>query len=206
MASRLGPAKPRGNTWNGAGAWLIFSAVSAGELLAHVLHHLPLPRHHLQRLSDILAELGKSGRTAAGACCRTRHEHALARQMRRERLACRLAAPEGAHLRALATRCCGLLGRDLVLGGRRFQLLERKLHLVEQTRLALVARSKQIALELLDRQSHLRDQGLRARCFGTRLRKLRVALQQQALERIDVVGQRIIRIHRAGWNHKLRVL
>ena len=25
MASRLGPAKPRGSTWNGAGAWLIFS-------------------------------------------------------------------------------------------------------------------------------------------------------------------------------------
>jgi hypothetical protein len=25
MASKLGPAKPRGSTWNGAGAWLIFS-------------------------------------------------------------------------------------------------------------------------------------------------------------------------------------
>jgi hypothetical protein len=36
------------------------------------------------------------------------------------------------------------------------------LHLVEQARLALVARSKKIALELLDRQPHLRDQGLQA--------------------------------------------
>jgi hypothetical protein len=25
MASRLGPAHPRGITWNGAGVWLIFS-------------------------------------------------------------------------------------------------------------------------------------------------------------------------------------
>src|SRR4051794_38722017 len=25
MARRLGPAKPRGSTWNGAGDWLIFS-------------------------------------------------------------------------------------------------------------------------------------------------------------------------------------
>ena len=42
-------------------------AVPAGELLAHVLHHLSLPRHHLQRLGDILAELGESVRAAAGA-------------------------------------------------------------------------------------------------------------------------------------------
>jgi hypothetical protein len=34
-------------------------AVAAGELLAHVLHDLPLPRYHLQRLGDVLAELGK---------------------------------------------------------------------------------------------------------------------------------------------------
>lgn len=31
---------------------------TTGELLAHILHHLPLPRHHLQRLGHVLAELG----------------------------------------------------------------------------------------------------------------------------------------------------
>jgi hypothetical protein len=44
-------------------------AAAAGELLAHVLDHLPLPRNHLQRLGDILAELVQ-GAAAAGAGCR----------------------------------------------------------------------------------------------------------------------------------------
>ena len=34
-------------------------AVPAGELLPHVLHDLPLPRDHLQRLGHILAQLGE---------------------------------------------------------------------------------------------------------------------------------------------------
>src|SRR5262249_15454217 len=42
-------------------------ASTAGELLANVLHHLPLPRHHLQRLGHALAKLGKLRRAAAGA-------------------------------------------------------------------------------------------------------------------------------------------
>src|SRR5713226_623968 len=32
-------------------------AVAAGELLADMLDHLPLPRDHLQRLGDVLAQL-----------------------------------------------------------------------------------------------------------------------------------------------------
>ena len=39
----------------------------AGELLPNVLDHLPLARHDLQRLGDILAELGEAGRSAAQA-------------------------------------------------------------------------------------------------------------------------------------------
>src|SRR5262249_59048709 len=41
---------------------------------------------------------------------------------------------EGANLRGLAAR--GLLGRNLVLGRRRFELLELKLHLVDEPRLS----------------------------------------------------------------------
>jgi hypothetical protein len=48
-------------------------------------------------------------------------------------------------LRVKARTCvrrsfCGLLGHKLVFGGRHFQFFEFKVHLVEQTRLALVAR------------------------------------------------------------------
>src|SRR5437762_1786205 len=37
---------------------------ATGELLAHCLDHLPLPGHHLQRLGDVLAQLGELAATA----------------------------------------------------------------------------------------------------------------------------------------------
>ena len=42
-------------------------AGAAGELLPHVLDHLPGTRHQLQRLGDVLAELGQASRATAGA-------------------------------------------------------------------------------------------------------------------------------------------
>ena len=53
-------------------------AAAAGELLAHGLHDFPLPRHHLQRLGHVLAELGELA-AAARAGGRRRDHHALAR-------------------------------------------------------------------------------------------------------------------------------
>src|SRR5947209_7299563 len=114
--------------------------------------------------------------------------------MRREWLARRPPAREGAHL----CGCSSLLGGNLILGRRCFQLLELKLHLVDQSRLALVARAKQVALELLDGQPHIGNQGIRARSFGACLRKLGVPRQQQLLQRLDIVRQRIICAHRAN--------
>ena len=62
-------------------------AVPAGELLAHGLDHLPAARDHLERLGDVLAELDDPPRAAGLAAGRRRHDHALARQVRREGLA-----------------------------------------------------------------------------------------------------------------------
>jgi len=177
-------------------------AVSAGELLAYDLYHLPLPWHRLEPLGHVLAELGEPARAAAGARRRAGHHHALARQMRRERLARGLPASERANRRG----CRRLLGRKLVLAVRGFQLLELELHLVEQARFALIARSEQAALELLDDQLLMGDQGLRARCLGARLRKLGLARLQQPLQHLDVIGERISRAHRAKWNHKMQLL
>jgi len=95
----------------------------AGELLAHILHDLPLPRHHLQRLGDILTELGQSGRPAAGAGGRPGHDHPLARQMRRQRLAGGLLAGVAANN--------GRLGSDFILGRRLLQLFQLELHLLK---------------------------------------------------------------------------
>src|SRR5260221_6865116 len=56
-------------------------AVAAGELLADMLDHLPLPRDHLQRLGDVLAQLAQPRPAAALAGGRPRLDHPLARPM-----------------------------------------------------------------------------------------------------------------------------
>src|ERR1700712_698940 len=55
----------------------------AAEPLAHGLDHLPLPRHHLQGLGDVLAKLGQRA-AAARTNNRSGNDYALARQMRRQ--------------------------------------------------------------------------------------------------------------------------
>ena len=115
----------------------------AGELLAHVLDHLPLPRHHLQRLGDVLAELGEPAEPQQGQAVGPG-------TITRSRGRCAGNGLRAGFLRVKARtascrRCGRLLGRELVLGRRSFQLLELKLHLVEQTRLALAARRRTIS-------------------------------------------------------------
>src|SRR5215831_7008767 len=101
-------------------------AVAAAELLADVLDHLPLPRDHLDRLADVLAELAQPGAAAARALRRRRLDHPLARQVRRKGLARRALAAEGCNLGGLGD---SPLGGELVLAGRTLELLERQLHL-----------------------------------------------------------------------------
>ena len=132
-------------------------ATPAGELLAHRLDDLPLTRDHLQRLGHVLADLRQLVRTAAPAGCRRRNHLPLARNMRRERLAGRLAAGEPLDLRGLRRR---LLGRQLVLGRARLELVELQFQLVEKTLLALRALPEELAPELLDGQLQKGDLGL----------------------------------------------
>ena len=104
----------------------------AGELLAHRLDHLPLARHRLQRLGDILADLGQPVGAAAGAGLRRRDHDALARQVGRERLAALFAACERTHRRS--RRLFGPKGR---LARRRLRFLQLQLELIEQAAAAL---------------------------------------------------------------------
>lgn len=95
-------------------------AVAAGELLPHMLAHLPLPRHHLQRLGDILAQLAQLIPAAAVASGRRRLDHAFARQMLGK-----LARRSFAHIRRhLGGPGRGLFGGDLVFGRRALELLK----------------------------------------------------------------------------------
>ncbi len=62
-------------------------AIAAGELLPHVLDHLPAAGNDLERLGDVLTQLTKPRAATAQAGGRRWLDHALARQMLGERLA-----------------------------------------------------------------------------------------------------------------------
>ena len=117
-------------------------ATPARELLPHRLDHLPLPRNHLQRLGDVLAEPGQLRRPAAGTTLRRGDHHALAGQMIGKQFARRPLALERFDRLGPARR---ILGRQLVLGCCRFQIFELKLHLIQKPRLALRARPIEFA-------------------------------------------------------------
>jgi hypothetical protein len=72
-------------------------AGSARVLLAHVLDHLPLAGHQLQRLGHVLAELVQRAATAWTGL-RHRIDDPLARQVLGQRAACWLAPLERLHL------------------------------------------------------------------------------------------------------------
>ena len=122
-------------------------AAPAGELLAHMLDHLPLARHQLQRLGHVLAELVQ--RAAAARAGRGRRiDHALARQMLGQRPARRL-APRRRPARPALVRL-GDLRRRLGLGLRPPPARQLQLELVEQ-RAALRRLAEPLVPQLGDR-------------------------------------------------------
>ena len=89
-------------------------AVAAGELLPDMLDHLPLPRDHLQRLGDVLAQLAQPRAAAARASGRRRLDHPLARQMLGEGLARRALAGEGRrHWWSWPTACSAAISSSV---------------------------------------------------------------------------------------------
>src|SRR5690606_25596852 len=85
-------------------------------------------------------------------------DDALARQVLRERFARWSLALERADRLCLGSRP---LGSEFVLNSISFQILELKLHLLEQPGLALRAAAVELAPELLDLQLQPRNQRLR---------------------------------------------
>ena len=172
-------------------------AGAAGELLAHVLDHLPLARDQLQRLGHVLAQLVQ-GAAAARAGRRRRIDDALARQMLGQRPARRLAPLEGLHLdlrlAAAAVAICAAASRLrcilLQLGKLQLELLEHGA--------AFRGLAEPLVPQLGDRELHLLD--LSSRCTHFRLGVARHCLAHQRaalrgkhhrLQRRDVVGKRI---------------
>ena len=114
------PARPRAIGWNGAGGWVMVSQARQENFSRTVWITFHCRGMHLQRLGDRLAQLGELA-AAARAGGRRREDHALARQMRRQRRAHRLAPGEAVD-RSRRLACAAVGGRVLRRGG--FQLLE----------------------------------------------------------------------------------
>jgi hypothetical protein len=172
-------------------------AGSARVLLAHVLDHLPLARDQLQCLGYVLAELVQ-GTAAAQARCRRRIDHALARQMLRERSARRLEPLERLHLDVCARR---RVGRDLRPGFRLrcilFHVGKPQFELLEHGA-TFRGLAEPLMPELGDRELHLFDHqfpgthfrlGVARHCLGFQTRRLRG--NHHRLQGRDVIGKRI---------------
>ena len=153
-------------------------ARAAAELLPHMLGHEPLPRHHIERLGYILADLGKLAAATTGAARWRRVHDPPTRQIGGKVASRRLAPREALHLDACRL-CLGL-----VLSRCRGQLLKLQLQLIDEPLAALGARTELLALHLRDHQLQVLDQSLRAHQLGARL-------DQRRLQRISVVGNMI---------------
>ena len=137
MASRFGPAQPRGVTWNGAGGSLILSQSR------HVIFSRTcwITFHWRGITSSVSVTVSPSLRRrvppqqsqVAGAGMTTRSRAKCSGNGWRDG---RLRV-NGRNRRRLGG---GALGGDLVLGGGGLQLFELQLHLVEKARRALRAR------------------------------------------------------------------
>lgn len=108
-----------------------------------------------QGLGHIVAQLRQLGRSATGAARRRGNDDPLAFDILGERLADQPPAREGPNRLRLLGR---FLGRQLVLGCRRFRLHQLQLKLIGQPLLALRALAVKLAPQLLDLQLQMSDQ------------------------------------------------
>ena len=167
--------------------------VAAAELLADVLDDLPAPWDDLERLGDVLAQLGQSRAATACAGCGPGYDHPLTWQIIGEWLPGRPLAAECGD-----SGCLGYfpLSLEFVLCGRGLQLLELQFQLIDQTARTFRARAVDLALELLDLQLLPCDQrfgigllgacdgGLGLGCIGARTLR-----DERRFKHRDIVGQ-----------------
>jgi hypothetical protein len=104
----------------------------AGELLAHMLDHLPLARNELQRLGHVLADLTQCRAAAARAGQGRWIDDPIAGQMVRQWSACWPPPFERRHGNPLACRRGGHLARGVRLRRIRLQIGELQLELIKQ--------------------------------------------------------------------------
>lgn len=129
--ARAGKAARDGVEWRGRLRDRL--ARPATELLPHMLGHEPLPGDDVERLGDVLADLGELVPAAARTRRRRRVNNPPARQIGREVAPRPLASREALHVDARR------LGLGRILAGGRSQFLELQFQLINKP---LAARSE----------------------------------------------------------------
>jgi hypothetical protein len=127
-------------------------ARAAGELLPHMLDHLPLPRNEFQRLGHVLAKFAQRP-AAARAGRQPRINDALAWQVVRQWAARRLAAGKATNL----DRSPRHSSRDLALGRGFFQIGKLQLELIDQPDRAFRRRAEPLMAQPGDSELQLLD-------------------------------------------------
>src|SRR5438477_4489156 len=144
-------------TWNGAGAWLIFSQsrqVNFSRTCWITFHCRGITSSVSVTSSPNFTQPRAAAAQAGG---RSRLDHPLARLMLGEGLACRALAGKRHHIRGLGH---GALGGDLVLARRTLEFFERQLDLIEQPHRAFRALPVERARQLRDLQLLMGNHGL----------------------------------------------
>ena len=194
MGKQPRPGAPTRNRMRGRRRLGDGLAGPAGELLPHVLDHLPLARHDLQRLGHVLADLAQ-GAAAARTGRRRRIDNPLTRQVVGKRPARWLAPFKALDLdRVGARRRACYLCRRLGFGRVLLEIGKLELKLLDQCA-PLRGLTEPFMAQLGDGELQLLDhQRLRLRCrLGSRAR--RPLGQQHRLQRRDIIRQRIIGAH-----------
>ena len=101
-------------------------AVAAGELLTDMLDHLPLPRDHLQRLGDVLAQFAQPRAAAAQANGRSGLDHPIARQMLGEGLTRRAFAGKATTFAVLAMARSAAISSSVAASSSRTPVLSAR--------------------------------------------------------------------------------
>ena len=196
VASSVGPIKPRGVAWNGAGGWLIFSQsrqVNFSRTVSINLKRRGISSSVLVTSSPILASRDPPQQAQA---CRRLDDDALALDVFRPGLADRPFAREGADLARRGRR--GLRG-EFILGRGGDEVFEFQFQLLDQPRRALRALAVEFAFELFDPQLKMRDQRLVVRQLRPR------TLAASAVRRAPPVGSLHLRQVALGFDPQPRL-
>jgi site-specific DNA recombinase len=163
-------------------------AGAAGEPLADGLDHLPPDGLDLERLRDVLAQLGQLA-AAAGTGGRAGDDDPLARQVGRQGRPRRLAPGRAVRAAAAPILAGCVLGLGGILAGGDDQLPELELHLVDQLAAALGGGAEPVALEPGDQQLEVRHHRLGAGGARLSLAPRQLLSRECAAQCGDVLGQ-----------------